>query len=509
MSVRHLLFVVVLIMPALPLSSAAGPCDAYFPFDDDLLDGSGNRYEGKMIGMDDAPIRPKFVSGKIGRALQLDGTGAMRAFIDLHMETCPQISFTAWIQVESTEAKGAQSLFSTGSGNGPGLTIYGRSVALSGAGSGLIQRDALRDKNEWFFVAGVYDYSTRNYRLHWRNRSMAGMLREKSRPPEDAIWIGAFNDRLTNRVLGAYVDDLRIYGRALTEDEVRRIQAENAPYLRPCLCGPKEWPAASVPDAEPAAQVATYQICGAAGDCRVEGDACFDISMPADGTAGSMCTHGCKDDSQCGAANGFTGACYSLAGASSVCYQRCDSDSDCGQGNACKTVTQPSGLLDAVCTPTVSGLATPDGSGLQAKGGFDSIPRSEILLPGSQPALTMDTDSRLPDERAGAESGSAADVMYALCEAADDCGSAAASCYAVDIPERNVSGALCTLTCDGDSQCPAANGFTGACYSLGGAASVCYQRCDMDTDCSAETTCVSLTLPTGLTDGFCLPGKVR
>ena len=81
---------------------------------------------------------------------------------------------------------------------------------------------------------------------------------------------------------------------------------------------------------------------------------CFDVTVPMDpppGTDGSFCTHTCSDDTDCMPANTFTGASYSLSGATSVCYQRCDMTSDCFVGNVCISVTLPGGILDGICVP--------------------------------------------------------------------------------------------------------------------------------------------------------------
>ena len=93
-----------------------------------------------------------------------------------------------------------------------------------------------------------------------------------------------------------------------------------------------------------------YLVCDVAGDCSGR-DMCYDVSIPAEMTAGSLCTHTCANDGECMAANGFTGACYSVSGATSVCYQRCDMQSDCYVANVCISVTLPGGTLDGICVP--------------------------------------------------------------------------------------------------------------------------------------------------------------
>lgn len=366
--IRHFL-IITIFTTLLSAQSFAQSCDAHFTFDGNLADSSGNQYVGQMIGKDGAAEKPLFTEGKIGQALQLDGNSAMRAFIDLHFDTCPQLTIAAWIRVESTDAKGEQYIISTGSGGGPALKILGKSIVLKGSGNGLWKSDALRDKKEWFFVAAVYDYSANTYRLHWRSRSMDGKLNESRKPPEDALWLGAFNDRLASPTQSAFIDDLRIYGHALSAAEIRTIQSENAPHLRACDCAsPGQVPVTTtIPVITPGAgrlpgnsqlpnlltgrPELPYEVCETAGDCESTSSSCTDVNIPAEDIAGSFCTNSCSSDSVCPATNGFTGACYALAGANAVCYQRCDASTDCPTGNKCVSVTLPNSTLDGVCAP--------------------------------------------------------------------------------------------------------------------------------------------------------------
>ncbi len=206
------------------VAAFAGQCDAYFTFDGDLQDTGGNGYHGQMIGKDGALAMPGFVEGKQGKALELVGDSAMRAFVDLHFDTCPQVTVTAWIQVIDTERKGIQYLVSTGSGSGPGVRISSAILILNGTANGIIQRDVIRSNAGWMFVAGVYDYANGTYTLYSRNRGIDKELGENVKAPEEAIWVGAFNDGLAGPAAGILIDELRIYGQALSADELRAAQ---------------------------------------------------------------------------------------------------------------------------------------------------------------------------------------------------------------------------------------------------------------------------------------------
>jgi hypothetical protein len=204
---------------------AYAQCEAHFPFDGNLADASGNGYNGQMIGIDGAPATARFSDGKIGQALQLDGSSAMRTFLDLHFDRCPQFTISAWIYVPAEVSKSTQYFVSTGKGAAPGIYTSGSALVLSGPANGLRQSNAVRPSAGWLFVAGVYDYTASSYSLHWRNRSVTGSLREKNNPPEEAIWIGAFNDKLAYPSNGILIDDVRITGRALNAEQIKRLQS--------------------------------------------------------------------------------------------------------------------------------------------------------------------------------------------------------------------------------------------------------------------------------------------
>lgn len=208
-------------------AAIAGPCDAYFTFDGNLQDSGGNGYHGQMIGEDGARASAQFVEGKHGQALQLDGTSAMRSFIDLHYEACPQAAFTAWIQSTEDERTGVQYIVSTGSGRWLGVHTLGTSLVLNGPANGINQSGVLRANAGWIFVAGVYDYETKSYTFYVRNRGVTKKL-GNLRNPEEALWVGAFNDGMANPANGILIDDLRIYGQTLSADEISAIQVNAA-----------------------------------------------------------------------------------------------------------------------------------------------------------------------------------------------------------------------------------------------------------------------------------------
>lgn len=300
------------------------------------------------------------------------------------------------------------------------VAVAGRKADGSG---GRLQSDTSLPVGEWVPVAAVWDYQRRTIRLHVGSEvkvfddltmDVAGGQVRPPRPyvapdardPGDSqpwVFIGARNFRVGFPAWGYAIDDVQIFTRALDETEVAALAgAGGAVVSGPPTVGPSGAPGAGPgatcsahaecstgfycamdhtchPDSHlpleglamdtvavatgliPGPPTATsYGACTAADQCRVDGDACFDMALPDLGLEGSMCTRACSADSQCPASNGFAGACYAFSGAVALCHQRCDISADCATGSSCVPVTLPGGSLDAVCVPDAAGGPAPD-----------------------------------------------------------------------------------------------------------------------------------------------------
>tara|TARA_R110002096_G_scaffold46676_6_gene124805 strand:+ start:19331 stop:21667 length:2337 start_codon:yes stop_codon:yes gene_type:complete len=223
------LYIAAVVAAAYVNTVSASYCDAYFPFDGSLVDASGNGYDGLMIAEGGA-AEPQFGEGRYGQALHLTGKSAMRSFLDLHHERCPQLTITAWFKLPSVSTSGAQAVLSTGaSGANPGLVATDSTLRLYGSGNGLSQRNAIRDSNTWYFVAVTFDYDAREYKLHWLNRTVDGRLSDSPYAAEDSFWIGTRSDNLRLVAQDLFIDDVRVYGRVLGADEIHDASTSDAP----------------------------------------------------------------------------------------------------------------------------------------------------------------------------------------------------------------------------------------------------------------------------------------
>jgi CubicO group peptidase (beta-lactamase class C family) len=200
----------------------AAPCEAYYRFDGNLKDSSANGVHGSMFAAEGLPATPVFDEGVQGQSLLLDGKSAMRSYLDLHYDFCPQVTIAGWVKIGSKRSS-TQYLVATEQG-GPGIRTSGRTAVLMGSGNGLSISNAVRDPRAWFFFAAVFDYDARTYRFQWRDRIVEGKLADSARAAADSLWVGALNDRLSYAIDATYIDELRIVGRALSHEEVTRLR---------------------------------------------------------------------------------------------------------------------------------------------------------------------------------------------------------------------------------------------------------------------------------------------
>lgn len=199
-----------------------------------------------------------------------------------------------------------------------------------------------------------------------------------------------------------------------------------------------------------------YDVCDFSSDCDpFFSDACFDIN------GGGMCTLSCASDADCPGVGSFSGACYALAfdpSGAQLCYQRCFDDIDCAPGLFCADATIGGGVVDAICVPGSAVGPTPIAAAYE-ECSFDADCETGAFC------ATISTDAGIGD--------------------------------------------MCTFSCASDFDCPGANGYAGACYTLFGdpsGAAVCYARCDFDDDCPLGFRCVTATMGGVATDAICLPG---
>ena len=192
----------------------------------DTVDGKNtidhSKYEnhGEMVG------DPKHVGGKFGKALEFNGTSD---WVEIpHHETLTvdkDVTVMAWIHTERhTGPDGARWQGILSKSNAPrSYSFYTESPSKCMhfvAGDGSVCQQGEVKLNEWQHVAAQLDSGTHRY---WINGQNVGEHGGKSNPPGNAdtstVFIGTTAEGASRLFLGL-IDEVRIWNRALTEEEV-------------------------------------------------------------------------------------------------------------------------------------------------------------------------------------------------------------------------------------------------------------------------------------------------
>ncbi len=224
---RNLFIILTLITFAASFAYAANePKESlilYFSFDE--LDGKNaidhSQYEnhGELVG------DTKLADGKFGKALEFNGTSDW--VLIPHHETLTvdeNVTVMAWINTPRlTGPGGAQWQGILAKGNNPrSYSFYTESnsqcLHLSVGGSGSVCNKKV-PLDEWVHVAAQVDGNVHRY---WVNGELAGEPGGKNPPPGAADTADAFVGKTHegNRQFEGRIDEVRIWNRALTEDEV-------------------------------------------------------------------------------------------------------------------------------------------------------------------------------------------------------------------------------------------------------------------------------------------------
>lgn len=224
---KHLIITLLILMLVAPFVQAAtDPEDSlilYMSFDTvdgkTTIDHSKYGNNGEMMG------DPQHVAGKFGKALEFNGQNDWVVVPhDDILTVDKEVTVMAWINTERHMGPNAQRWQGiVAKGNAPrSYSFYTESpseclhLSVGGQGSVCNGKVAL---NEWVHVTGQVEGNTHRY---WINGESAGEFDGKNPPPGKAdtatVLIGRTHEG--NRELLGLIDEVRIWNRALSEDEV-------------------------------------------------------------------------------------------------------------------------------------------------------------------------------------------------------------------------------------------------------------------------------------------------
>lgn len=223
---KHLFIILILITFVASFAHALNEPEEsmilYFSFDS--LDGKQAVDHSKYGNNGELAGNPELVAGKFGKALKLNGSSDwVTVPHDESLTVDKDFTVMAWINTERHSGPNDQQWqgILAKSNTNRSYSFYternSKCLHLSvGGGSTCTGEVKL---NEWQHVVGQMDSGTHRY---WVNGENAGEFGGKNSPPGNAdtddVLIGKTHE--TNREFLGLIDEVRIWNRALSEDEV-------------------------------------------------------------------------------------------------------------------------------------------------------------------------------------------------------------------------------------------------------------------------------------------------
>jgi len=211
-----------------PVGTGAGNLVAYYPMENDVNDATGNGHDGVFMGDPNAGD-PNFVEGLVcnGMALDLDGVNDyVDCGYDPVFDFTSEMTVSAWVTIRSIPtawtAAVAKGEYAWRLGNvnmDPrfhfGITIWNAPDTAS------IDATTAVGYDEWHHIAGVFDGANINLYLDGELDGSAPTT-EPIGVNDKNVFIGN-NPDATDRYWDGLVDEVKIFGKALSNDEVRYL----------------------------------------------------------------------------------------------------------------------------------------------------------------------------------------------------------------------------------------------------------------------------------------------
>ena len=195
---------------------------AYYPLNGDTSDQSGNSRHGTPVNS------PTYVNGRLGQAIHLQGSGyvgnsgqhILLPFIDF--PSMSAFSISMWVNFEGVTHPDGESFFGTsndGVNCGTGDFSLASQAILSVGGAYVVT--ALPSSNVWHLYTMTYTNGTLSAFLdgQWVGAYTGPVILSKTNAGLGVHW---WNNEVSTRFIGS-IDDVRIYNRAISTNEVREI----------------------------------------------------------------------------------------------------------------------------------------------------------------------------------------------------------------------------------------------------------------------------------------------
>ncbi|WP_342305279.1 LamG-like jellyroll fold domain-containing protein [Methanolobus sp. ZRKC5] len=194
---------------------------AYYPFNGDTKDHSGNENDGTNNGA-------IFVTGKSGEALDFDGTNDyVYVPVNINQDAMPQVTMALWVKSDSDSRGTVISHDNGGFDRTIAIDARGGGLGWSAfSGSGGVLGYQAVTTNKWTFLAAVYDQDADIVELY-----VDGIRYEESGSLSsgwDYTHIGSNPSFGVN--FDGSIDEVKIYNYALTQNEINSLfEGETTP----------------------------------------------------------------------------------------------------------------------------------------------------------------------------------------------------------------------------------------------------------------------------------------
>ncbi len=199
-----------------PAAPATDGLVAHFDFDADT-DSQAHSRVGKITGTLKGPTR---VAGKLGKAIQFDGKDDMVDFGDpAALRLTDKLTIAMWVKPDAPPSTGEPLLFGRGTESW-GLTYYtDRQVWFYIAGGGNQLKHAIEPK-EWSHIAATFDGKTMRLFVNGEQRGDRQSMFDATTNPGSVL---AGVDLVKQTHFSGALDEIRVYGRALSAQEIEQL----------------------------------------------------------------------------------------------------------------------------------------------------------------------------------------------------------------------------------------------------------------------------------------------
>jgi len=199
---------------------------AYYPLNGNADDAVGNN-TGTMVGESLSAAPDRF--GRAGRALRFKDDSYVDIPVDINASEYPALTICAWAMLEGPANDGvAYQVLSHDDGEfdrGLGIDYRGGGVGWSAfAGSGDVLGSKLISR-KWTFIAVIYDQNARSVTLFVNDRKFT--TNGQTGLGTSVARIGA--SPTYGEFFPGLIDEVRIYGRALGDEEIKQVLSYREP----------------------------------------------------------------------------------------------------------------------------------------------------------------------------------------------------------------------------------------------------------------------------------------